>query len=87
MNRSDVLEQAGAAISGDRHDKYGDARDNFANIAAGWQVIFGVDVTAEQVALAMVWVKTARLLQTPSHDDSWLDMAGYAALGGEVSGD
>ena len=87
MNRSDVLEQAGAAISGDRHDKYGDARDNFANIAAGWQVIFGVDVTAEQVALAMVWVKTARLLQTPSHDDSWLDMAGYAALGGEVASD
>ncbi len=87
MNRSDVLEQAGAAISGDRHDKYGDARDNFANIAAGWQVIFGVDVTAEQVALAMVWVKTARLLQTPDHADSWIDMAGYAALGGEVSGD
>jgi len=87
MNRSDVLEQAGAAISGDRHSDYGDARDNFANIAAGWQVIFGVDVTTAQVALAMDWVKTARLLQTPNHADSWVDKAGYTALGAEVAND
>jgi hypothetical protein len=34
----------------------------------------------------MDWVKTARLLQTISHEDSWLDKVGYSALGGEFSG-
>ncbi len=85
MNRSDVLEQAGAAIDGDRHRDYGDARDNFRRIAAGWEVILGVDVTPAQVALCMDWVKTARLVQTPNHADSWVDKAGYTALGAEVA--
>lgn len=33
------------------------------------------------------WVKTARLLQTPNHADSWIDKAGYTALGAEVAND
>jgi hypothetical protein len=31
----------------------------------------------------MDWVKTARLIETIDHDDSWVDKAGYSALGGE----
>lgn len=85
MNRSEVLEQAGAAINGDRHRDYGEASDNFRRIAAGWEVILGVDVTPAQVALCMDWVKTARLVQTPNHADSWVDKAGYTALGAEVA--
>jgi len=32
----------------------------------------------------MIWVKMARLAKTPSHQDSWIDIAGYAGLGGEI---
>ena len=35
--------------------------------------------------LMMDWVKTARLLTTMDHDDSWVDKAGYSSLGGEFS--
>ena len=32
-------------------------------------------------ALEMICVKIARLIQTPTHVDSWLDIAGYARCG------
>lgn len=85
MTRDECLDTAKETINGDRAKNYGDAAENFANIAAGWSVILGVDVTPAQVALCMDWVKTARLIKTPDHEDSWVDKAGYSALGAEVS--
>jgi hypothetical protein len=32
----------------------------------------------------MIGVKLARLAETMEHDDSWKDIIGYAALGGEI---
>jgi len=32
----------------------------------------------------MAWVKMARLAKNPNHQDSWVDIAGYAGLGGEI---
>jgi hypothetical protein len=82
-----ALNEAGDLINGARAKDYGRAQENFRRIAAGWSAIFGQDVTEEQVALAMDWVKTARLIQTPNHHDSWVDKIGYAAFGAEVSSD
>jgi hypothetical protein len=39
------------------------------------------------VALMMDWVKTARLLETIDHADSWIDKCGYSALGGSFNKD
>jgi len=64
---------------------YGHAEDNAAKIAVGWSVIFGCEVSESQVALAMAWVKIARLIDNPKHEDSWVDLAGYASYGGKVS--
>jgi len=86
MTRDEILDTAKSTINGDRQEDYGDAADNFDRIATGWSVILGTDVTPVQVALCMDWVKTARLIQSPDHADSWIDKAGYSALGGEVSG-
>jgi len=85
MKRDEILDEAKDLVSGDRHDDYGDAVVNFDRIATGWSVILGTDVTPVQVALCMDWVKTARLIQSPDHADSWVDKAGYSALGAEVS--
>ena len=83
--RNAVLERAGELISGDRQTDYGDALTNFTKIADGWALILGVDkISPHQVALCMDWVKTARLLVSPNHTDSWIDKAGYAALGAEL---
>jgi hypothetical protein len=90
MTREDILDTAKQLISGQRAKDYGDARDNFDRIAAGWNIIIeNLDgpVTAKHVALMMDWVKTARLLETIDHEDSWIDKCGYSALGGSFNKD
>jgi hypothetical protein len=32
-----------------------------------------------------ILVKVARLIESPAHKDSWLDIAGYAASGWEIT--
>lgn len=91
MDRGEFLEKAGELISGERAQDYGDAKENFARIAVGWNIIAktaiedGGVITARHVAMMMDWMKTCRLLNTPNHIDSWLDKIGYSALGGEIA--
>ena len=82
--RTRTLETASALINGDREKDYGTPQENFANIAKGWEVVLGCDVSAEQVALCMAWLKIARLANGP-HMDSYIDGAGYLALASELS--
>ena len=86
MNRADILTTAEQLINGDRAKDYGDAADNFQRIAELWKPILGVNVTATDVALCLAQLKIARLIQSPTHEDSWIDAAGYIALGGEIAG-
>ena len=83
--RSLILRQAEETINGPRRDEYGDAAESFERIAGLWSLILGMEVTAEQVALCMVQVKLGRLIHSPNHADSWVDICGYAALGGEIA--
>jgi hypothetical protein len=48
-----------------------------------WSVLLGKEVTVRQVYQCMVAVKLCRLIETPDHEDSWIDICGYGALGGE----
>jgi predicted solute-binding protein len=82
MKRDQLLHKAEELINGDRAKEYGDAKKNFEDIARLWSVVLGIEVTAQQMALCMIMVKAARLMKT-DHEDSWIDIAGYAALGGE----
>lgn len=84
MKREEVLRSAGELINGDRHDDYGSAWENHQRIAQIWSVVLGHKVTPVQVALCMVGVKIARLVNDPAKADSWVDIAGYAALGSEI---
>ena len=71
-----ALQEAQKLITGDRNRDYDHPLDNFDRIAKGWEVIFGAPVTAEQVGLAMAWVKIAR--ETYAHKrDNLVDGAGY----------
>ena len=84
--RIEILEEAARLIGsdGDRERDYGTPAENFGRIAAGWSVILDQDVSAEQVALCMAWLKIARLVNGP-HEDSYVDAAAYMALAGELS--
>lgn len=84
MKRDEVLSKAGELINGDRHTDYGEAYANHLRIARIWAVILGHEVEPAQVALCMLGVKVARLSNDIQKADSWIDIAGYAALGAEM---
>ena len=89
MNRDEILKKALDLINGDRANVYGDAYHNHGDICEGWNIIIREAikepgyVTPAHPALMMDWVKTCRLLKTITHEDSWVDKAGYTALGAE----
>ncbi|QHB37792.1 hypothetical protein I5G63_gp051 [Mycobacterium phage Imvubu] len=83
--REQVLTTAASLICGDRQASYGDATESFARLGRLWSEVLGMEVTPEQVALCLVQLKVSRLVVSPTHEDSWVDIAGYAALGGEIA--
>jgi len=86
-NRKYFLDEAEKLINGPRAKEYGPAKFNHERIAKIWSVILAREVTAQEVVACMVGVKLARLAETIEHDDSWVDIIGYAALGGEIIND
>ncbi len=87
MKREEILRKAESLVNGPRAKEYGDAHENHARIAQMWSVLLDKHVTIQQVYQCMVAVKLARLVVTPDHEDSWVDICGYGALGGEETGD
>lgn len=83
-NREWFLTEAETLINGDRANDYGEAKMNHQRIADIWSIILDVEVTPEQVVACMIGVKLARLAENIDKDDSWIDIIGYAALGGEI---
>lgn len=83
--RVEALRQAATIVAGERDNTYGGPEDNFKRIAQLWSVILQREVSLTEVASCMAAVKLARLVNSPNHLDSWVDLAGYAACGYEVS--
>ncbi len=86
--RNEILNKA-KAVTADRESSYGTPKENFERIAIIWNAILGPETLQEplnggDVAMMMVGLKLARLTQTPDHEDSQIDICGYAALMSEV---
>ena len=77
------IRAVGNLISSKRAKIYGDAKLNHERIAQFWSVILEQKITVEQVYQCMIAVKMSRLINSPKHLDSWVDIVGYAALAGE----
>jgi hypothetical protein len=84
MNGAMLLEHAAGVIE-HRERTYGPPAESFETIAARWSLVLGITVTPAQVALCLIDLKLARLTRNPSHFDSIVDVAGYAAILNEVS--
>ena len=78
-------------INGQRAKEYGPAKKNHQRIADIWTILLDKKlngaITPEEVVACMIGVKVARLAEDISKDDSWTDVIGYAALGGEIIND
>lgn len=93
--REKVLAEAKRCVCGERDQSYGGPEDSFRLIAKLWEPYVKekivpketpVDIEPEDVAIMMGLLKVARLASNPQHMDSWVDLAGYAACGGEIAG-
>jgi hypothetical protein len=84
-NRTAVLEDALAAVNGERNQSYDEPENNFLRISMLWTAYLGFEVSASDVAIMNILQKVGRLMHTPGHVDSWVDIAGYAACGADVA--
>lgn len=69
-----------ANVIAERSTQYGDVNLSMAVIARRWSATLGREITAAQVVLCLLDLKLARLAHDPTHEDSAVDVCGYAAL-------
>jgi hypothetical protein len=86
MNRPEILDKAKACVCGDREQDYGSPESNFGRIADFWSTYLGDAITPVDVAAMLALLKIARIASGHAKDDNWVDLAGYAACGGELEG-
>ena len=87
--RSAVLDTVRGAVCRDRQNSYGDAEDNFQNIADYWNLWlrqrgFVVTLNSLDVAMMSLLLKTARASANLHYSDNWVDAAGYAVCGAGI---
>jgi hypothetical protein len=80
-----LLELAGDTLR-TRGGEYGPSDAFFERTSQMWSAILEHNVEPHHVPLCMAALKTLRLTVTPRHTDSWVDLAGYAALGASAAG-
>ena len=94
MIASEMLEHAAGLVGGQRAQDYGDKTLNHQRIADLWNAWLTESrrkdwaegyITAYDVAMMMLLVKVARLMHSPGHQDSHVDIAGYAAILEEIA--
>ena len=85
MNREQTLKKAIEMVTGHREEDYGSPEDSFDLIARLWGDYLNRRITAVDVSAMMALLKIARIGTGTATDDSWVDLAGYAACGGEIA--
>lgn len=84
MKRADILRAAEKCVCGQREQDYGSPENNFEIIAGFWTAYKGIPFTPNDVAMMMALLKIARIKSGGGMEDSFVDLAGYAACGGEL---
>lgn len=85
MKRSEILSTATQYTTSDRNSQYGEPEDSFGRIAEYWSVYLNRDLTPVDVSVMMALFKVARIEANPGKADSWIDLVGYGACGGEIA--
>lgn len=88
-SRRDILKSAEKCVCGQREQDYGSPESNFRLIADLWNDYLkkersSIVVDATDVAMMMALLKIARIRNGGGSGDSFVDLAGYAACGGEI---
>lgn len=94
MTRSELLHAAEVCVCGQREEDYGTPEDSFRVIGELWETYLKakcignpqaeVCIVPEDVAALLGLLKIARIATGHGKSDNWVDLAGYAACGGEL---
>lgn len=89
MKRQEILETAAQCVCADRQSQYGTPENSFLCIAHLWEGYLTaknmpVSLAPKDVAAMMALLKIARVATGYGKADNWVDLAGYAACGGEL---
>lgn len=87
MTRKDILTAADQMVNGNREEDYGTPEDNFQRIADFWDTYLRsvkTRLSGKDVAAMLALLKVARIASGHAKSDNWIDLAGYAACGGEL---
>lgn len=94
MTRKEILDAALKCVNGDRDQQYGSPEDSFKQIAEYWTTYLqsvgtiknreDYYIRPKDVAAMLALLKIARIAGGEPKDDNWIDLAGYAACGGEI---
>lgn len=88
VDRSDILDAAKKCVCGKREQDYGTPESNFQLIANLWNAYLDDrddNISPTDVAMMMGLMKIARIRNGGGTGDSFVDLAGYAACGGEIN--
>ena len=97
MKSGEMLEKAFLIVGGERAKDYGDKLQNHQRIADLWNTWLresrkgenmaseGNEIHPYDVAMMMMLVKVARLMHSPGHQDSHIDLAGYSSILEEIA--
>lgn len=89
--RESILDKAKACVCGDREQDYGSPEKNFQTIADMWTAYLqGCGVSIDflepyDVAAMLGLLKISRISSGHAKADNWVDLAGYAAIGGRIA--
>ena len=94
MTRKEILDAAAQIVTQDGEEQYGFAEDCFAAVGNLWVDYLqscGVAIDFlepfDVANMMMILMKIARSAIGKPKADDWIDIAGYAACGGELQGD
>ena len=80
-----LLMDAIKATCEERNEDYGTPSENYGRIKDLWQGYPpSADLDQVDAVVLMILTKIARIAESPGLRDSWLDIAGYAAVGWAV---
>jgi hypothetical protein len=87
-----ILKEAASIVEGSRQKTHGDKERSFQAIADLWMVYLGhrkdacgTYISSYDVAVMMILMKAVRSIQGSFIRDHSVDMAGYAAIAGEIA--
>ena len=84
MITKEILSEATRLVGTDRQKDYGDKVENHNNIARLWSAYLDIKIEAHDVAIMMALLKMARTKLGAVSEDTYIDMAAYSAIAGEI---